>query len=125
MEGVLAVWGAKVKASPERTDASVYDIAPTVLALLKLPVDPKMTGRARTDLFDGVDLPNREAILSTIEVRRLTPEAPSPSERDAYAEKLKSLGYLSGSESRSVPGSLSRTHRGRGTTWTHQRRPDA
>ena len=103
MEGVLAVWGAKVKASPERTDASVYDIAPTVLALLKLPVDPKMTGRARTDLFEGVDLPNREAILSTIEVRRLTPEAPSPSERDAYAEKLKSLGYLSGSESRSLP----------------------
>src|SRR5262249_48468705 len=30
MEGVLAVWGARVKASPKRTDASVYDIAPTV-----------------------------------------------------------------------------------------------
>src|SRR5262249_3782287 len=103
MEGVLAVWGAKVKPSSARTEASVYDIAPTLLALLDFPVDPKMSGRALTDLFDGVHAPGRESLLSTIEVRRLSPEAPSPAERDAYAERLKSLGYLSGSESRNLP----------------------
>ena len=103
IEGVLAACGAKVKASPIRTEASVYDIAPTVLSLLDLPVDPQMTGKARTDLFEGVAPPRREPILSETQVRRLSPEALSPSERDAYAEKLKSLGYLSGSESRSLP----------------------
>jgi Tfp pilus assembly protein PilF len=103
MEGVLATWGARVKASPTRTEASVYDIAPTVLSLLDLPVDPKMTGHALTELFEGVRAPGREPLLSTIQVRRLSPEAPSSSERDAYAERLKSLGYLSGSESRSLP----------------------
>src|SRR5262249_41159740 len=103
MEGVLAVWGARVKASPKRTDGSVYDIAPTVLMLLDFPVDPKMRGHALTDFFEGVRPPGREPLFSTIEVRRLSPEAPSPAERDAYAERLKSLGYLSGSESRSLP----------------------
>src|SRR5262249_36414844 len=68
-----------------------------------LPVDPKMTGHALTEFFEGVRVPGREPLLSTIQVRRLSPEAPSSSERDAYAERLKSLGYLSGSESRSLP----------------------
>lgn len=38
-------------------------------------------------------------------MRRLEPKPASSGERDAYAEKLRSLGYLSGSESKTLPAS--------------------
>jgi predicted AlkP superfamily phosphohydrolase/phosphomutase/Tfp pilus assembly protein PilF len=103
LEGVLAVWGARVKPSPTRTDASVYDIAPTLCALLGLPVDPQMKGGALTDFFEGVTPPKPEVLFASVAVRRLEPKPASAGERDAYAEKLKSLGYLTGSESKKLP----------------------
>jgi predicted AlkP superfamily phosphohydrolase/phosphomutase len=105
LEGVLAVWGARVKPLPTRSDASVYDIAPTVSALLGLPVDPQMKGRALIELFEGVAPPKPEALFASVGVRRLEPKPASSGERDAYAEKLRSLGYLSGSESKTLPAS--------------------
>ncbi len=38
-EGVLAAWGKGVVRSKERAEASLFDVAPTVLALLGLPAD--------------------------------------------------------------------------------------
>jgi predicted AlkP superfamily phosphohydrolase/phosphomutase len=102
LEGVLAVWGARVKPSPTRGEASVYDIAPTLSALLGLPVDKEMTGRPLTNLFEGVGTPAHEAVFAIVAVKRLAPRAPSESERSEYAQKLKSLGYLTGSESKSL-----------------------
>ena len=102
LEGVLAVWGARVKPSPTRGEASVYDIAPTLSALLGLPVDKEMTGRPLTNLFEGVGTPAQEAVFANVAVKRLAPRAPSESERSEYAQKLKSLGYLTGSESKSL-----------------------
>jgi len=103
LDGVLAAWGARVKWSPTRGETSVYDIAPTLCALLGLPVDPHMKGRALMEFFERVTPPKPESLFESVAVRRLQPKAPSTSERDAYAEKLKSLGYLSGSESKSLP----------------------
>ena len=46
LDGVYAVWGARVRAiGRERGSASMFDVAPTVLALLGLPADVRMTGR--------------------------------------------------------------------------------
>jgi Flp pilus assembly protein TadD len=103
MDGVLALWGERVTASPSRGDASVYDIAPTILALLGLPVDPKMSGQPLLADFHGVEAPPRRDLYGAVEVRRLPASAPSAAEADEYARKLRSLGYLSGSESKSVP----------------------
>jgi predicted AlkP superfamily phosphohydrolase/phosphomutase/Flp pilus assembly protein TadD len=102
LEGVLAVWGARVKPSPTRGEASVYDVAPTLSALLGLPVDKQMSGRPLTNLFEGVGTPAQEAVFASVAVKRLAPRAPSESERSEYAQKLKSLGYLTGSESKSL-----------------------
>lgn len=102
LEGMLAVWGARVKPSPTRGEASVYDVAPTVSALLGLPVDREMRGRPLTNLFEGVAPPVREPIFSNTVVKRLEPAPLSASERTEYAQKLKSLGYLTGSESKSL-----------------------
>ena len=45
LDGVFAAWGARVKKSPERGHASVFDVEPTVAALLDLPVDRRRVGQ--------------------------------------------------------------------------------
>ncbi len=102
IDGVLALWGARVKPSPARGDASVFDIAPSVCALLDLPVDSKMSGAALLANFTGVPVPARRDVAAEISVRRLSASPASPAEADEYARKLRALGYLSGSESKSV-----------------------
>jgi tetratricopeptide (TPR) repeat protein len=70
------------------------DLAPTVLALLELPVSPSMPGRARVDEFEGVPAPpKREA--QKLEVRRVASAEASARDADEYAKKLIALGYLS------------------------------
>jgi Tfp pilus assembly protein PilF len=105
LDGVLAAWGARVLPAATRGDASVYDLAPTISALMRLPQDPKMSGKALLSLFRGVSPPVRSDVLAETPVRRLAVAGPSRSERSEYAAKLRALGYLSGSESRtaSVP----------------------
>jgi Type I phosphodiesterase / nucleotide pyrophosphatase/Tetratricopeptide repeat len=101
LDGVLAAWGPRVSPPAERGHASVYDVAPTVSALLGLPVDREMSGKPLLSWFSGLAAPRRENIFAAVPVRRLAAAAPSPYERDEYAKKLQALGYLSGSESRS------------------------
>ncbi len=101
LEGVLALWGSKVTASAARDEASVYDVAPTICALLGLPVDPKMSGRPLFSAFRGLRQPEHRDLSGTA-VARLAAPAVSAAERSEYAEKLKALGYLSGSESKTA-----------------------
>jgi Flp pilus assembly protein TadD len=105
LDGVLAAWGARVLPSATRGDASVYDLVPTIAALMHLPQDPKMSGKALLSLFLEVSQPVRSNVLAETPVRRLAAAGPSPAERSEYAAKLRALGYLSGSESKtaSVP----------------------
>lgn len=102
LHGVLAAWGARVQPAATRGDASVYDLVPTVSALLGLPQDPKMSGRALLSLFHGVSPPARGQVLAGTAVRLLAAAGPSPAERSEYAAKLRALGYLTGSESKTA-----------------------
>src|SRR5207245_725466 len=102
IDGVLTAWGERVKASPARGEASIYDIAPTLCALLGLPVDPNMSGRPLLADFVDVGAPARRDLYGAAAVRRLPASAPPAAEADEYARKLRALGYLSGSESKSV-----------------------
>src|SRR6202022_2018180 len=69
MDGVVAVWGARVKPA-ERARASLFDVAPTVLALLDLPTDKSMPGHL-IPAFGELAPPARGANASTaIVVRR-------------------------------------------------------
>jgi predicted AlkP superfamily phosphohydrolase/phosphomutase/Flp pilus assembly protein TadD len=101
LEGVFAAWGPRVRRGGSRSQASVYDVAPTVSALLGLPIDRRETGKPITAAFDGLRPPPRRD-LSTLPVRRLETGKMSAAEADEYAKKLMALGYLSGSE----PGRL-------------------
>lgn len=98
MNGVFAAWGAGVKPTPRRADASVFDMTPTVLALLHLPVDQRMTGHPIFDAFDNLPRPEREDLFDRIAVRRVSAQAVTKEAAGEYAKKLKALGYLSGAE---------------------------
>ena len=54
IDGVFAAYGARVKPSPERGSASVLDLAPTVAALIGLPMDNRETGTVLRGAFPGL-----------------------------------------------------------------------
>ena len=98
LDGVFVAWGARVRRSPERGTASVFDVEPTIAALLDLPVDRRSSGKALRAAFPGIADPPRKDLVGTVPVRRIAAEAMSEKGASDYAQKLKSLGYLSGSE---------------------------
>jgi hypothetical protein len=102
LNGVFAAWGARVAPSKTRAKLSVFDVAPTVLALLDLPADRRMTGKAATAAFDGVAAPSRKDLFGTVAVRRVSGSAVTGEEASEYAKKLRALGYLTGSETRPI-----------------------
>jgi predicted AlkP superfamily phosphohydrolase/phosphomutase len=102
LNGVFAAWGAHVRPSATRAKLSVFDLAPTVLALLDLPVDRRMTGKAATQAFEGVAPPARKDLFSTVAVRRVSAVPLSGAEASEYSKKLRALGYLTGSETQPI-----------------------
>jgi predicted AlkP superfamily phosphohydrolase/phosphomutase/Flp pilus assembly protein TadD len=114
-EGVLAAWGGTAERGrglipdggqiPSRGKASILDVAPTVLALLDLPADPKMTGRALSEGFRGLAPPARRDVFSTTAVRRVAAVPLTAEKANEYAMKLIALGYLSPSEMKPLAAS--------------------
>ncbi len=98
LDGVFAAWGARVRPSARRGSASVFDVEPTVAALLDLPVDRRAPGAVIRAAFPQAATPPRRDPLPMTAVRRVFAEAASRKEADEQAERLRSLGYLSGSE---------------------------
>jgi predicted AlkP superfamily phosphohydrolase/phosphomutase len=98
INGVFAAWGTRVRPSKTRAKLSVFDVAPTVLALLDLPADRRMTGKAAVAAFDGVSVLPRKDVFATVAVRRVSSESVSPEQASEYSKKLRALGYLTGGE---------------------------
>ncbi|HEU5249414.1 MAG TPA: alkaline phosphatase family protein, partial [Thermoanaerobaculia bacterium] len=98
LNGVFAAWGARVRPAKTRPTLSMFGVAPTVLALLGLPADRRMTGKAVTAAFDGVAQPPRKDLFPGVTVRRVSSDSISPEQASEYSKKLRALGYLTGSE---------------------------
>lgn len=96
--GVLLAWGGPVRRGVAAGDAHVFDVAPTVLHLLGLPVPEDAPGRVLTELFD--DSFNERFPVRTVphyegmwKARHL--DAARGRELNAEEiEKLKTMGYL-------------------------------
>lgn len=99
-EGVYAFWGKGVRRGSESGRASLFDIAPTVLALLDLPADARMAGRPIAAAFDRLPVPGRKDLFAGVAVRRVASQPMTPEQASEYTKKLLALGYLSGSEAR-------------------------
>ncbi len=101
LDGVFAAWGARVR--PGRGSGArptMFDPAPTVLALLRLPADRRMTGRPIAAAFPDLAAPVKKDLFEAVTVRRVPAEQMSEAERSEYTKKLLALGYLSGSEAK-------------------------
>jgi tetratricopeptide (TPR) repeat protein len=99
LDGVFAAWGARVKPAKERGSASVFDMAPTVAALLDVPMDSRETGHPIAAAFADLSKPPaRRDLFGSVAVRRVKAEAMSEKDASEYAARLRSLGYLAGGE---------------------------
>jgi predicted AlkP superfamily phosphohydrolase/phosphomutase/tetratricopeptide (TPR) repeat protein len=101
LDGVFATWGARVRRGSERGSATVFDVAPTVSALLGLPIDRRAPGSVVRGAFPDLAAPAKKD-LASVPVRRLAAEQMSEKDANEYTQKLLALGYLSGGE----PGKL-------------------
>lgn len=88
LDGVLVAAGPGVRQQSERLDLSIYDVAPTLLAGLGLPVARDMASRPRSELFTSrvavrwVDSFGHEAKATARYIDRST------------EEQLRALGYV-------------------------------
>ncbi len=101
LEGVFAAWGARVRPGHESgVRPTMFDPAPTVLALLGLPADRGMTGHPIAAAFRDLHSMPKQELFAGITIRRVPAEQMSEAERSEYTKKLLALGYLSGSEAK-------------------------
>lgn len=98
-QGVLVASARGMSSSARRSQASVFDLAPTVLALLGIRAPPGMPGHPIADLPRPSKLESRESWFSC-DVRRVATELPSAAQTAEFTRKLIALGYLSGGEKR-------------------------
>src|SRR5262245_58544023 len=92
--GVVFVDGKGVKAG-EISGATVLDVAPTVLALLDIPLSKELPGHPLKDAFQPGALASTRSVEKYAELPKRAP--PPAAEADAEAvRKLMALGYLAG-----------------------------
>ena len=96
MEGVLYLYGNRVKKNALIDRASILDITPTVLSLLGLPSGKDMPGRVLEEAFSS-ELP-AERIATYEGLARLGGDRKETSVDQAQLAHLRSLGYLGGSQ---------------------------
>jgi arylsulfatase A-like enzyme len=95
--GVLILSGPGIATGGKGVDASVLDIAPTLLALLGLPAGADMPGRVLEEAFapGAAVTPARIASWEQIGRRRVTQAPPVDPEGDSERlERLRALGYI-------------------------------
>jgi len=93
--GVFILRGPGVESGPIQS-ASIYDVAPTFLHLLGLPVAKDMVGRTMEVARPGGSLDRPIAWVATHgpPLPTVTASAPDPEDVRAYREYLRALGYV-------------------------------
>ncbi len=107
--GVIFAWGQGVKGGHEIRGATVYDVAPTVLAAMGMPVSDEMDrGRVLGEIFAGgleyERVPSyygrsRRDELLRAEVDRKEGHQDLTPEQLAELQRLQALGYIGGATS--------------------------
>ncbi len=97
IEGILYLYGHRVKEHARIDRASILDIAPTVLALLGVPPGRDMPGRVLNEAFDTELGAERVATWEGAGGSGPATRTADATVSKAQLEHLKSLGYLGGS----------------------------
>ena len=110
-DGVFVSWGKRARRGAPRGDASLFDVAPTILSLLDIPPDTVMPGKAAEFAFEDLHALPAADRANRPPVTRVHAEPMSTKEASEYAKKLMALGYLSRSETRtSAPAPAAGDH---------------
>lgn len=93
--GVLFLWGGPVRAGARLRSPTLFDIAPTVLYLLDLPIGRDMDGRLLSEAFEPEQLASRSVswVSTHDDGRRAGQAVESPVDEDVLRE-LCDLGYV-------------------------------
>jgi predicted AlkP superfamily phosphohydrolase/phosphomutase/tetratricopeptide (TPR) repeat protein len=118
LQGVFAAAGQAIKRDELFYGMNLLDIAPTILALLGLPIPDDMDGRALTGIFsDPVELEHIASYEPPHEndgIRRnVTTEETDPWGARQALEQLAALGYINLPEGDSPQEAIDRTRRDR------------
>ncbi len=96
LNGVLIVSGPAVEQGVTIDGASVYDVAPTILAMTAAPVANDMPGRVLTEIFTA-DFARANPVQTIESYGRAERTGSAPIESpvdDEVLERLRSLGYI-------------------------------
>jgi predicted AlkP superfamily phosphohydrolase/phosphomutase len=90
-EGILLAWGPSIAAGARPNNATVYDLAPTLLSSVGEPIPETADGRVLTELFcdDAATEPETRAYSRTSGHASAVDE-----DFEDVEERLKGLGYL-------------------------------
>jgi predicted AlkP superfamily phosphohydrolase/phosphomutase len=96
MNGVFLAYGAAIRPGSMTENASLYDLAPTILALMGEDVPEQMDGRVLSEVLAPAGVPTRRA--RPVEAAGRHDGTPagtlSAEERKVLADRLRSLGYV-------------------------------
>jgi predicted AlkP superfamily phosphohydrolase/phosphomutase len=94
-EGILLAEGPDIAAGATPTDASVLDVAPTVLHSMSEPIPTTADGRVLDELF-APDSPPAERTVETVDYAHSGSESNAAGEEDFsdVEERLRGLGYV-------------------------------
>lgn len=94
MNGILMMKGNNVEKNASVTKAKIIDIAPTVLAVMGLPVPRDMDGRVLAEAFTKEYLAGTEIRYEDYNTQVDSDHVYSQEEVDELKRNLRSLGYL-------------------------------
>jgi len=94
-DGIIALWGAGVRPGRTAQSAHVYDVAPTILWYLGLPLSRELAGRILEEAFDpAVVRAPVTTWVASYGARTQPMRIADPATDAAYRDRLKSLGYV-------------------------------
>jgi len=92
--GVFLAWGPHVAAGSTPAEASVVDVAPTVLHLAGEPVPASADGRVLSELFEPDSPPAEREVSESVYDRAGRTVEPSESGSGDVEDRLRGLGYI-------------------------------
>lgn len=96
MNGIFLAYGAAIRPGAQTDDASLVDLAPTILHLMGEAIPAHMDGRALQEVLHPDFQPQRRS-STTAAVTAPNGELPhglTPDEQKLLADRLRSLGYV-------------------------------
>ncbi len=94
-DGVFLAWGEEIDSAGTVVDASVVDVAPTVLHSIGEPVPTTTDGRVLDEIFDSHSAAAQRSIeTATHSDKNTTATSESTDDFDDVEDRLRGLGYM-------------------------------